>query len=80
MNNPQANFLEEVVNALKPGGTITVRGTLSNKFFKTVYNGKAQGLEGFTVTEMNPTRTTGMNRTSGEPIQGEIKELQLIKK
>ncbi len=80
VNNPQANFLEEVVNSLKPGGTITVRGTLSNKFFKTVYNGKAQGLEGFTVTEMNPTRTTGMNRTSGEPIQGEIKELQLIKK
>ena len=81
VNNPQAKFLTEVTESLKSGGTITLRGTESNKFFNSILNGKAEGLENFVVTEMKPTQTTGFFRTDGKPIPSErIRELKLVKK
>jgi hypothetical protein len=79
--NPQAGFLQHVENSLKNGGTITVRGTLSNKYFNQIYNGKAQGLENFEVTERNANVSNpGYKRADGDKIKGEIHELILKKK
>lgn len=80
VNNPQAIFLESVAPTLKSGGTITVRGTMSNKFFSSLYNNEAAGLKDFTITEMKPTQTTGFFRSDGQPIKGQIKQIRLTKK
>ena len=81
MNNPQAEFLQYVTNALKEGGTITIRGNLSNKYFNSIYNGKAKGLENFEVSEVNPNvPNKGYKTTRGEDIKGEIHEIRLKKK
>lgn len=80
VNNPQANFLQEVISSLKPGATITVRGTLSNKYFSSIYKGKAAGSDGFILKEVKPTQTGGFFKTNGDPITGEIRQIILIKK
>jgi len=81
VNNPQAEFLQHVTDALEEGGTITVRGNLSNKYFKSIYNGKAKGLENFEVTEVRQNvPNQGYTTTGGEDIRGEIHEIRLTKK
>ncbi len=55
VDNPRANFLEYVTDALQAGGTITVRGGMSNSFFNSIVNGKAKGLENYEVLSKKTT-------------------------
>ena len=81
VDNPQAEFLQHVSESLEDGGVIIVRGNMSNKYFKSVYEGKAKGMEDFEVSVMKPNvENPGYKKTSGEDIQGQINELQLKKK
>lgn len=41
--------MKEAAGLLELGGTLTVRGTMSNKFFNKIANGK--GLDGFEVVQ-----------------------------
>jgi len=81
-NNPQTTFLSEVTPSLESGGTITVRGNMTNKYFKGIYNGKAEGLENYNVisrTENVPNK--GYMKTGGnDPVTGKINEIILMKK
>lgn len=77
-DNPQATFLSEATQLLEGGGTLTVRGTMSNKYFNSIVNGKADGLDGFKVIQ-NATEVSGkgFSRTDGQPIQGKMFEIIL---
>ena len=81
VNNPQAHFLQHVENSLQSGGTITVRGTMSNKYFNKIYNGKADGLSNFTViSKVTDVPSPGYLQTGGDPIIGKINEIVLRKR
>ncbi len=82
-NNPQAPFLQQVESAMVSGGTITVRGGLSNKFFNKIWDGKAEGLDKFKV--ISKTRDIGNSGTYRQndgvtPVSGVINEIILMKK
>ncbi|HZZ72357.1 MAG TPA: hypothetical protein VFE24_08890 [Pirellulales bacterium] len=81
-NDPRAEFLQHVGPVLEQGGTVTVRGNMSNKFFKQLWEGKAPGFEGFEVvnrTENVPN--LGYTQTGGvKAVQGQISEIVLKKK
>jgi RHS repeat-associated protein len=73
VSNPLAEFLVYVSESMKKGGTITIRGQISNKFFKNIWEGKAKGLEGFEVvpgSKKTGLSTSGYNQSSGAPLQG----------
>lgn len=73
VNNPQATFLEEVTSSLSKGGTITVRGTINNGYFKSVYNGTAEGMNNFEVViKRTGLPNEGYFKTSGKiPVGGQ---------
>lgn len=48
-NNSQAEFLKHILPSLEQGGTVTVRGTMSNKFFNKIWKGTAEGLENYKI-------------------------------
>ena len=75
-NNPQATFMKEAAGLLESGGKLTVRGTMSNKFFNKIANGK--GLEGFEVVQdATKISNEGFKKTDGSAIQGQMFELIL---
>lgn len=79
-DNPQATFLSEAADALKQGGTITVRGNKSNAYFQEAFDGTAEGLDNFTVVSTTlDVASDGMKRTDGTPIQGAVNEIVLQK-
>lgn len=83
VNNPQAVFLEEISDALSKGGQVTVRGTVNNKFFKSIYNGKANGMDNFeVVSRREGLPNQGYLKSDGTPIGGSnnINEIILKKK
>ena len=72
-NNPQAAFLQSVNESLKAGGTITVRGQISNPFFKEIWEGKAKGMAGFEIvpgSKKSGLSTKGFKRNDGSNLQG----------
>lgn len=85
-NNPYgyADYVADAAQLLKKDGTITIRGTESNRFFNQVLNGKAKGLEEFEViqgkTLINDAAKEAMKTTSGKPIEGKVYEIILKKK
>lgn len=85
VDKPQTDFLAEVQSSIVKNGTITIRGQLSNKFFKLIWDSKAKGLENFDV--MPNSRKSGMSnegykRSDGTSLGGEnnLNEIILIKK
>lgn len=82
VDNPQAPFLEIVSGALQSGGTITIRGGMSNRNFNSVFNGKAEGLNAFDVISKKEKVTNpGYKQNDGTtPVGGEINEIILRKK
>ena len=82
VNNPQADFLKNITDALKNGGSITIRGGMSNKYFNKVWNGSAEGLDGFEIikkTENVPN--SGYFQNDGvTPVNGVVNEIILKKK
>jgi hypothetical protein len=80
-NNPQAEFLPHLSPLVEQGGTVTVRGTFSNKFFNKIWEGKATGLDGFeVVSKTENVANPGYLRTDGAPVAGKINEIVLRKK
>ena len=82
VNNPQAEFLGSITESMASGGTVTVRGTMSNKFFNKVFKGKAEGSGGFNIiNKAENVPNTGFFRSDGKtPIKGKINEIILQKK
>ncbi|MEO3404972.1 RHS repeat-associated core domain-containing protein [Mucilaginibacter sp. CAU 1740] len=81
VNNPQADFLPFVSESLGEGSTITVRGQVSNKFFKRIWEGKAEGLSNFEVipgSKKTGLSTNGYFRTDGTPLGGQTTSLNEI--
>lgn len=84
-NNPYgyAGFIDDAAVLLDDGGTITVRGTMSNKYFAQVANGTASGLDNFVViknaAKVSDAVKAGMKTTNGVPIQGDVYEIILKK-
>lgn len=81
-NNPQATFLNEVYSSLAKGGRITVRGTITNKYFKAIWNGKADGLEGYRILKrVENVSKSGMFQSDGiTPIKGNVNQIILQKR
>ncbi len=82
VDNPQATFLNYVTDAMQTDGTVTIRGSMSNKYFNSIYNGKAEGLEGFEILSKKENITNpGYKQTGGKkPVKGAINEIVLKKK
>lgn len=81
VNNPQAAFLEEISGSIAKDGQVTVRGTMSNKFFNSIWNGKAKGLGSFKIlSQVENVPNNGYLQTGGKPIQGQINQIILQKK
>jgi hypothetical protein len=59
VDNPRAEFLQQVTDALKNGGTITIRGQMSNPFFNKIWKGTGTGLGAF--DEVSGSRKTGLS-------------------
>ncbi|MBE4948319.1 hypothetical protein [Chryseobacterium culicis] len=79
-NNPQAAFLNDVHSSLANGGRITVRGTMSNKFFNSIWNGKAGGLSAYKVlSKTEDVVNNGYLKSNGTPINGKINQIILKK-
>ena len=78
-DNPQADFLQHVVTSLEKGGTITVRGGMSNKHFNRIWNGTAEGLENYKIISKTEDVTNpGFLRSDGvTPVGGVINEIVL---
>lgn len=75
-NNPQATFMKEAASLLESGGTLTMRGTMSNKFFNKIAKGK--DLDGFEVIQQaTKISNEGYKKTDGSAIQGQMFELIL---
>lgn len=80
VNNPRAEFLQAVTSSVKDGGIITVRGTMSNKFFNSIYNGTATGLNKFQVIGRSENLPNlGYMTTDNKPITGQINAIMLKK-
>ncbi len=80
VNNPQATFLADVYSSLAKGGRITVRGTMSNKFFNSIWNGKANGLSEYRVlNKAEDVLNNGYLKSNGTPINGKINQIILQK-
>ena len=81
VNNPQAEFLPYIDESISSKGTITIRGTYSNPFFKGFWDGQKIP-EGYKVLSKKAgVDKTGMTKSDGvTPIQGEVKEVILEKK
>lgn len=78
VSNLQASFLKEVTNSMQSGGKIIVRGTMSNKFFNKIFNGKADGLNGYNVKSKTiNVENKGYTRTDVKPVTGQINEIIL---
>ncbi|MDQ6609044.1 MAG: hypothetical protein M3Y85_04405, partial [Bacteroidota bacterium] len=80
-NNPRAEFLGNVTEALQGGGTITVRGQMANGFFKEIWNGTAKGMEGYNV--VNGSKKTGLStegyfQEGNKPLRGDANSLNEI--
>ncbi|MET3035875.1 RHS repeat-associated core domain-containing protein [Chryseobacterium sp. NRRL B-14859] len=81
VNNPQAAFLEEISGSLSKEGEVTIRGTMSNKYFNSIWKGKAQGLENYRILNQSENvPNNGYLQTNGKPIQGKINQIILQKK
>jgi len=81
VNNPRATFLNEISSSLKSGATVTVRGTISNKFFNSIWENKASGLENYLIIEkIKDVPNLDYKQTSGQPIKGKINQITLLRK
>lgn len=71
-----------VTEALQKGGTITIRGNMSNKFFNKIFNEKASGMEGFKVLKkMENVDNPGYLQSDGQTkVKGQINEIVIEKK
>jgi hypothetical protein len=81
-NNPRAHFLDHLGPLMEEGGTVTVRGTMTNKFFRKIWDGKAAGFDAFeVVSTTEDVPNLGYRQTGGvRPVQGQINEIVLRKK
>ncbi|WAC40112.1 RHS repeat domain-containing protein [Pedobacter sp. SL55] len=85
-NNPfgYSDYIADASQLLKKGGTITVRGTESNKYFNQILKGTAEGLENFEVLKskalISEAEKKLMKTTTGKPITGDVYEVILKKK
>lgn len=79
VDNPQFKFLDGASKVLNDGGSITVRGTMSNKFFNKIINGKAEGLENFNISNKKAISNEGFTKTNGDPIKGQMFEITLTR-
>ncbi|MBT1705808.1 hypothetical protein [Chryseosolibacter indicus] len=79
-----ADYLNEASGLLKEGGTITIRGTMGNKFFNQILKGTAAGLDNFDVmkqaTKVSDEVKATMTQTGGQPIINDVYEVVLQKK
>lgn len=82
VDNPQDVFLEHVTEALQKGGTITIRGNMTNKFFNKIFDEKAPGMEAFEVLKKNKdVKNPGYLMSDGKTeVRGQINEIILKKK
>lgn len=83
VNNPQAAFLEEISGSIAKDGQVTVRGTINNKYFKSVFNGTADGIDDFEViSRRTGLPNKGYKKTDGTSIGGNnnINEITLKRK
>lgn len=79
-NNPQAKFLTHITGSLSAEATVIVRGTMSNKYFRAIYNGTEEGIENFKVlSKTENIANPGYLRSDGIPIKGQINEIILQK-
>jgi len=77
VNNPQASFLNEVAEAIKSGGTLTIRGQMGNKYFKNIW--KMTDVEGFKVlSRQEYLSKDGYNKTDGTPLGGDQNSMNEI--
>ncbi|MGN6641306.1 MAG: RHS repeat domain-containing protein [Mucilaginibacter sp.] len=85
-NNPYgySDYLADAAQLLKKGGTITVRGTESNRFFNQILKGTAKGLDEFEVVEQQTLVPKDLKKTmkttSGKPVKGDVYEIILKRK
>lgn len=80
VNNPQANFLHSISGSLSNEGKVTVRGTMSNPYFNKIWNGKAEGLDGYhIINRTQDVYNNGYLKTNGTPIKGQINQIILKK-
>jgi RHS repeat-associated protein len=85
-DNPQGTneYLVSAAELLEQGGTITIRGTESNKYFNKIAKGTMPGLEHFEVvqaaTPISDEAARTMQRKDGSPIVGIIQEIILKRK
>ncbi|MFT3995167.1 MAG: hypothetical protein QM660_12720 [Dysgonomonas sp.] len=80
-NNPQAEFLNTIAPTVKSRGNVTIRGIMSNKYFNMICKNKANGLENYNI--LNKTENVsnnGYKTTTGNPIRGQINEVNLKRK
>ncbi|MVT08531.1 RHS repeat-associated core domain-containing protein [Chitinophaga tropicalis] len=82
VDNPRASFLEDVTPSIMKGGTLIIRGGMSNSHFNIIFNEKAAGMKAFEIikkTENVPN--IGYKQTDGiKPVAGQINEIILQKK
>jgi hypothetical protein len=77
------DYVDDAANLLESGGTLTVRGTITNRFFKQILTGKAKGLENFIIgtrTKIPDQMKVNMKSTTGEDIKGDVFEITLKRK
>jgi RHS repeat-associated protein len=85
-NNPReyADYVADAALLLKKGGTLTVRGAESNRFFNQILKGTAKGLEDFEIigskTKISDALKQTMKSTEGNSLKGDIYEIILKKK
>jgi RHS repeat-associated protein len=85
VDNPRADFLNNVSSSIEKDGTIIIRGQLSNKNFNKIWEGKAEGLTDFEVvpnSRKSNLSNEGYKTTDGKPLGGEnnLHEIILKKK
>ncbi|PJZ82986.1 hypothetical protein CH364_18565, partial [Leptospira harrisiae] len=78
VNNPQTSFLAQVTPAIRPGGTITLRGQFANSNFSTIWD--APNVPGYkTISRKTGLSPKGYTKSTGSPIIGTMNEIILEK-
>jgi RHS repeat-associated protein len=79
-----SDYLVDAAKTLKDGGTITIRGGMSNKYFNQVVKGTAQGLQNFEIvkkaTKLSEKALKGMKDSKGGALKHDVYEVVLKKK
>ncbi len=80
VDNPRDNFLELVDNAIQNGGTITIRGGMSNRNFSSLY--KKTEIKGYEIlSKKENVPNPGFKQSDGKtPVTSQINEIVLKKK